>query len=93
MNLLKLRTLAQLRQFVQGTQAVRFEPLSDVATRYKHVTDVIGRFGYARLGRADRSAVLRYLEHTSGYSSAQLKRLVARILRGEREAAGHAIDD
>ena len=83
MNLLKLRTLEQLRQFVQGTQAVQFEPRGDVQTRYAHVADVIGRFGYARLGRADRSVVLRYLQCTSGYSSAQLKRLVARILRGE----------
>jgi hypothetical protein len=83
MNLLKLRSMAQLRQFVQGTRAVQFEPLADVPTRYGHVADVIGRFGYARLGRADRSVVLRYLERTSGYSSAQLKRLVARILRGE----------
>ena len=30
MNLLKLRTLEQLRQFVQGTQAVQFEPRGDV---------------------------------------------------------------
>lgn len=75
--------MVQLRQFVQGTQAVQFEPLADVPTRYEHVSDVIRRFGYAQLGRADRSAVLRYLLRTSGYSSAQLKRLVARILCGE----------
>ncbi len=83
MNLLKLRTMAQLRQFVQGTQAVQFAPLADADTRYRHVARVIAHFDYARLGRADRSVVLRYLERTSGYSSAQLKRLVARALGGE----------
>jgi hypothetical protein len=83
MNFLKLRTMAQLRQFVQGTQAVQFEPLADTSTRYGHVARVIAHFDYVQLGRADRSAVLRYLERTSGYSSAQIKRLVARLLGGE----------
>lgn len=83
MNLLKLRTMAQVRQFVQGTQAVQFEPLADASTRYGHVERVIAHFEYAGLERADRSVVLRYLERTSGYSSAQLKRLVARALGGE----------
>lgn len=83
MNLLKLRTMAQLREFVQGTQTVQFAPLADADTRYRHVARVIAHFGYARLGRADRSVVLRYLERTSGYSSAQIKRLVARALQGQ----------
>ena len=83
MNFLKLRTMVQLRQFVQGTQAVQFEPRADASTRYGHVARVIAHFDYARLGRADRSVVLRYLERTSGYSSAQIKRLTARVLGGE----------
>ena len=83
MNLLKLRTMAQLREFVQGTQAVQFAPLADASTRYGHVERVIAHFDYAGLERADRSVVLRYLERTSGYSSAQIKRLVARALQGQ----------
>jgi hypothetical protein len=35
------------------------------------------------LGRKDRSMVLRYLERTCRYSSAQFTRLVARVLAGE----------
>ena len=36
------------------------------------------RFEYRRLGRADKGAVLAYLQHLSGYSRAQLTRLVSR---------------
>ena len=83
MNFSKLRTIGQLRQFVQGMHAVQFQPLADAATRYRHISLIMRRFGYAKLERADRSVLLRFLERTSGYSSAQLKRLVARHLRGE----------
>lgn len=83
MNLLKLKTIAQLRQFLDSTQALEFASLADTTARYAHVAQTIQRFSYASLGRADRSVVLRYLERTSGYSSAQVKRLVCRVLCGE----------
>lgn len=82
MNLLKLRDLVQMRQFVQGTQAVLIRPLADVPTRYAHIAQVIERFAYAQLGKADRSLVLTYLQRTSGYSRPQLKRLVAQVMCG-----------
>lgn len=83
MNLLKLKTLAQLRQFLDSTQALEFASLADTAACYAHVEQTIQHFSYASLCRADRSVVLRYLERTSGYSSAQVKRLVARVLDGQ----------
>jgi hypothetical protein len=83
MNLLKLKTIAQLRQFLDSTQALEFASLADTTACYAHVAQTIRRFSYASLGRADRSVVLRYLERTSGYSSAQVKRLVCRVLDGE----------
>jgi hypothetical protein len=52
-NFLKLRTMAQLRQFVQGTQAAQLEPLAYAGTRYGHVARVIAYFDYAQLGRPD----------------------------------------
>ena len=83
MNLLKLKTMAQLRQFLDSTQALEFASLADTAACYAHVAQTIQRFSYASLCRSDRSVVLRYLERTSGYSSAQVKRLVSRALAGE----------
>jgi transposase InsO family protein len=83
MNLLKLRTLSQLRAFLTSTQALDFATLCDTAACYAHVAQTVKSFSYAQLGRADRSLVLRYLERTSGYAGAQVKRLVARVLCGE----------
>lgn len=83
MNLLKLTTLAQVRDFLQGTQTLELVPRQDPLARYAHVARTLDRLGYAQLGRKDRSLVLRYLERTCGYASAQVTRLVARVLAGE----------
>lgn len=83
MNLQKLKTIAQLRHFLDSTQALEFASLADTAACYAHVAQTTQRIDYANLCRSDRSVVLRYLERTSGYSSAQVKRLVARALDGD----------
>ena len=83
MNLLKLTTLAQIRQFLQGTQPLELVTLENPQARYAHITHSLRRLHYAQLGRKDRSLVLRYLERTCGYASAQVTRLVARVLAGE----------
>jgi transposase InsO family protein len=44
---------------------------------------VLARFDYARLKRAERGVMLRYLQRLSGYSLAQVKRLVATWLSGQ----------
>jgi hypothetical protein len=82
MNLLKLRTVPQLRAFLSSTQVLDFVSLADPTACYAHVAKSVQSFAYATLCRADRGVVLRYLERTSGYSSAQVKRLVARVLAG-----------
>lgn len=46
--------------------------------RYAWIEQVLRRFEYRRLGRADKGAVLAYLQHLSGYSRAQVARLVSR---------------
>jgi transposase InsO family protein len=83
MNESKVRTVEQVRAFLQGTRDVEFLPHGDDEARYGHVGDVVRRLGYARLGRGDRGQVLRYLGVTTGYASAQVKRLVARALSGQ----------
>ena len=83
MNEQQLNTVAQLRAFLNGTQEVQFEPRSEGAKRYAFIGCVVKRLRYRRLARADKGVVLRYLEHTTGYSRQQLTRLVRRALRGE----------
>ena len=78
MNEAQVRTLEQVRQVVAGTQALEFRWAEDDEGRYGWIELVLRRFEYRRLGRADKGAVLAYLQHLSGYSRAQLTRLVSR---------------
>jgi len=76
MNDAKLRTLDQVRTFLQGTVSLEFSVLPE--QRYEFIARTVRRFGYARLCRADKAVVLQFLMHVSGYSRQQLTRLVAR---------------
>jgi transposase InsO family protein len=78
MNEAQVRTLEQVRQVVAGTQALEFRRAEDDQGRYGWIEQILRRFEYKRLGRADKGAVLAYLQHLSGYSRAQVTRLVAR---------------
>ena len=78
MNEAQVRTLEQVRLVVPGTQALEFRRAEDDEGRYGWIEQVLRRFDYRRLGRADKGALLAYLQHLSGYSRAQLTRLVSR---------------
>jgi transposase InsO family protein len=83
MNEAQVRTLEQVRQVLAGTQALEFSRAEDDEGRYEWIEQVLRRFGYRQLGRADRGPVLAYLQRLSGYSRAQLTRLVARWVAGK----------
>lgn len=76
----KLRTIAQLQEFLDATPEVKFTLAAGVgdAQRYEHISRVLKRFEYRQCGKHDRGVVLAYLRHTSGYSRPQITRLVAR---------------
>ncbi len=76
----KLRSLAQLQAFVDGTVAVDFAVTDE--ERYGFIARTLRRFNYARLKRPDKGVVMRFLERVSGYSRQQLTRLVKRV-RGQ----------
>lgn len=90
MNETELKTVAQLRAFLNGTLAVEFQPLGEGRPRYAHIAAVLRRLGYRRLKRQEKGVVLRYLERTTGYSRQQLTRLVRRVLDGEALRLRHA---
>ena len=76
----KLRTIAQLQEFLDATPEVKFTLAAGVgdAERYEHISRVLKRFDYPRLKKAERGVVLAYLRRTSGYIRIQITRLVAR---------------
>ncbi|MEO7243433.1 MAG: transposase family protein [Variovorax sp.] len=81
-NEAQVRTLAQVRQLVAGTRALDFKRAENDEGRYNWIGMVLQRFGYRTLKRADRGVLLVYLQRLSGYSRAQVKRLVAMWVSG-----------
>ena len=61
-----------------GTQAMDFQAGADDPGRDAGIGGVLKRFDYRGLDRADRCPVPAYLQRLSGYSRAQITRLVAR---------------
>lgn len=84
MNEAKLATLEQVRAFLTGTEAVKFSVRGKDGERYRHIGEVLRRFRYGQLGRADKGLILRYLERTTGYSRQHLTRLVKRWRAGKK---------
>jgi hypothetical protein len=83
----RLRTIAQLQEFLAATPEVSFtKPVGQSDTqRYEHISRVLKRFAYRQCTKIERGVVLAYLRRTSGYSRTQITRLVARC--GENRLA------
>ena len=73
----RLRTIEQVQAFVVGTEPVDCT-LQDRESAYDFVRRTLVAFGYHRLGKSDRGWVRRYIVKVTGFSPAQLTRLVAR---------------
>ena len=80
MNETKLRSIEQLEAFLEATPEIEFTGIIGDGgdERYAHISRVLKRFDYPNRKRHDRGVILAYLKRTSGYSRAQIKRLVAR---------------
>ena len=84
MNEGQVRSLGQVRQVLEGTQSLEFQRAEDDEGRYAWIEVVLLRFDYRRLKRSDRGVLLAYLQRLSGYSRAQVTRLVSRWVGGRR---------
>ena len=81
MNDAKLATLAQIREFLAGTADAAIRPSGDRQERYEFVRSTLARLGYRGLGRSGKSLVRAYLGRMSGFSRAQLTRLLGQYVR------------
>ncbi len=77
MNETQLCTIEQIEQFLIGSAQIEFSTAGDDNERYAHVSRVLKRFDYPGRNKRERGVLLRYLHHTSGYSRAQVTRLIA----------------
>ena len=72
----RLRTLDEVRDFMAGSSAVDFR-FVERADAYSFVRRVLVRTRYVRLSRSDMGLVRRFLVKVTGFSRAQVARLIS----------------
>jgi len=83
MNDGQLQTVEQVRQFLEGSEAVEFKGLT-AKEKYYWIEEVLIRFRYHRLKRAEKGVIRRYVGKVTGYSRSQVSRLIAEYKRTGR---------
>ena len=78
MNANDLTRIDQVRDFLSGTQRVAFEVAGDKQSRYDWLRRTLVKFDYLTCDKADKGTLMSYLMKVSGYSRAQVKRLIKR---------------
>jgi hypothetical protein len=73
----QLRTLEQVKQFVDSCRRIEFNGLS-LKEKYRWTEGVLKKFKYPRLKKAGKGVVRQYIEKVTGYSRAQVNRLIWR---------------
>jgi len=75
MNDESLQTTEQVRQFLQGSEAVEFRGLT-TKEKYYWIEEVLIRFRYHRLNREEKGVIRRYIQKVTGYARSQVSRLI-----------------
>ncbi len=75
MNDRRLETIEQVRDFLAGTEVIQFT-IESTEGRYAFIHATLAKFRYATLSKADKGLIRRYLRKITGYSRAQLARLI-----------------
>ncbi|MGB6874078.1 MAG: hypothetical protein WBE46_08125 [Dehalococcoidia bacterium] len=83
MNDGKLQTVEQVRQFLEGNEAVEFRGLT-AKEKYCWIEKVLIRFKYHLLKGGEKGVIRRYVEKVTGYSRSQVSRLIVEYKRTGR---------
>jgi len=68
-------SIAQIREFLKVSRIIEFEGVSQ-KEKYQWIENVLNRFGYFSLRKKDKSIVKKYVLQMTGFSDAQLGRLI-----------------
>ncbi len=80
MNDGQLQTVEQVKQFLEGSEALEFKGLS-AEEKYKWIETTLVRFSYTRLKKAEKGVIRQYIQKITGYSRSQVSRLIAEYKR------------
>jgi transposase InsO family protein len=73
-----IQTIEQVKQFLGCSKPLEFEGAS-IEERYRWIEKVLVRFAYQRLNKSEKGLIRQYIEKMSGYSRAQVCRLIRKF--------------
>ena len=79
MNVSKLDTIEQIKEFLEGTAEVVFSNPTDVAALRSFIATVLRRYRYFRLSKGPRGVLFVYMQRLTGYSRQHLSKLIAQF--------------
>jgi transposase InsO family protein len=82
----RLTSIADMQAFLDGSDALSFQS-PDAAGRRTWLADLLRRFRYASLRRADKGTLCRFARKVGGFSRSQLTRLI-----GQWQSTGALVD-
>lgn len=72
-----LKTISDLKRFLRGSRFLKLKGISR-SEKYAWMNRTIVRFKYSRLAKKDKSVVKNYMLRITGFSDAQITRLIAK---------------
>lgn len=87
MNDSHLTSIDELKRFEEGTQGVEFQGKSRME-KYAWIENTLRRFGYLTLGKNDKTVIKKHCAKMTGYSNAQMTRLIGQYRKSGRLVAG-----
>ena len=78
-----MQRVEQVRQFLDGSEAVEFRGLT-AKDKYYWIQEVLIRFKYHLLKRDEKGVIRRYIRKVTGYSRSHVSRLIAEYKRTGR---------
>jgi len=83
MNDERLQTIEQVREFLEGSEALEFRGVT-AKEKYYWIEEVLIRFKYIRLKKVEKGVIRRYIQKVTGYSRSQVSRLMVEYKRTGR---------
>lgn len=77
-----LNNFNALGKFLNGVPDIRFSGASK-REKYRWVKEVLNRFNFRHLRKGERGTVREYIQKVTGYSNAQMTRLIAKYLENK----------
>jgi len=80
MNDEQLQTIEEIKQFLEGSEPFEFRGLS-TEEKYKWIKTALVKFKYNELKKAEKGVIRQYIQKVTGYSRAQVSRLIREYKR------------